>query len=88
MPVDEVRYSEDLSEHNLSAFLNAANQSPDNSGHIEVSLEIEEDGHFGSSALLENEKEDDGPKMSLATKAVDELYILVVSFCNVVEVFF
>ena len=84
-----MRYSEDLSEHNLSAFLNAAkNQSPDNSGHIEVSLEIEEEGHYGSSAILENEKEDDGPKMSLATKAVDELYILVVSFCNVVEVFF
>ena len=38
--------------------------------------------------MQDNEREDEGPKTSLATKAVDELYILVLSFCNVVEVFF
>ena len=43
---------------------------------------------MGSSAMQDNEREDEGPKTSLATKAVDELYILVLSFCNVVEVFF
>lgn len=31
---------------------------------------------------------DDSPKTTLATKAVDELFILMVSFCNVVEMFF
>jgi len=30
----------------------------------------------------------DSPKTTLATKAVDELFILVVSFCHVMEMFF
>ena len=31
---------------------------------------------------------DDTPKMSMATKAVDELYTIICAFCYVVEVFF
>ena len=32
--------------------------------------------------------QDDPVKTTLATKAIDELYVLIVSFCNVVEMFF
>ena len=32
--------------------------------------------------------ETQSPKMTLATKAVDELYVLIVSFCHLIEIFF
>ena len=31
---------------------------------------------------------DQGPTHTLSTKAVDELYVLVMSFCHVIEIFF
>mmetsp|Transcript_25973 Transcript_25973/g.32354 ORF Transcript_25973/g.32354 Transcript_25973/m.32354 type:complete len:86 (+) Transcript_25973:1190-1447(+) len=47
-----------------------------------------EDGAGDEEDNSANQLLSDGPKNSLATKAVDELYILVVSFCNVIEIFF
>ena len=34
------------------------------------------------------DNEDDTPKASLATKAIDELWTILISFCRVIEIFF
>ena len=41
-----------------------------------------------ASGLQISLSQDDPVKTTLATKAIDELYVLIVSFCNVVEMFF
>ena len=92
---------DDLSSNHMSRLLNQNEDveevrpqyfSPDQS---DLQLELSLSGDEEREAEIKLDKstfiqavDEDAPKTTLATKAVDELYTLIVSFCNVVEVFF
>ena len=84
----------DFSSHNLSKFLDQETHpvtSPDQSG-CDLKIQLNDDNPVtmiqNADTVILTTDNNNTPKTTLATKAVDELYTLIVSFCNVIEVFF
>lgn len=84
----------DFSSHNLSKFLDQETHpvtSPDQSG-CDLKIQLNDDNPVtmiqNADTVILSTDNNNTPKTTLATKAVDELYTLIVSFCNVIEVFF
>ena len=84
----------DFSSHNLSKFLDQETHpvtSPDQSG-CDLKIQLNDDNPVtmiqNADTVILTTDNNNTPKTTLATKAVDELYTLIVSLCNVIEVFF
>ena len=55
---------------------------------VDQSIDLDTRSAHDLELSLDHDKDESQVKTTLATKAIDELYVLIVSLCNVVEMFF